>query len=83
MRTVNSCFLQCVFVLNCLHHTSYLPRGTIHAPYTEGESSIHLTIGIDGDFVWSDVLKGLWRTGGMVSGTGLDEYLKCLPNRLR
>ena len=38
----------------------YLPRGTPHAPVTEaGNGSVHLTVGLLGDFIWEDYLKGL------------------------
>jgi uncharacterized RmlC-like cupin family protein len=38
----------------------YLPRGTPHAPATEDDAgSVHLTVGLLGDFTWEDYLKGL------------------------
>ena len=43
----------------------YMPRGTIHAPETIQDRSVHLTVGIDGDFTWRDFLTGVARTGNM------------------
>mmetsp|Transcript_27061 Transcript_27061/g.43495 ORF Transcript_27061/g.43495 Transcript_27061/m.43495 type:complete len:224 (+) Transcript_27061:847-1518(+) len=60
----------------------YMPRGTIHAPRTTASNhSVHLTIGIDGDFTWGDFLKGVRRTGGLKSNDALAAYFDCLPGR--
>jgi len=60
----------------------YMPRGTIHAPATHKNSSVHLTVGIDGDFTWGDFFKGVARSGGFEKPReSLSTLFTCLPQR--
>ena len=56
----------------------YMPRGTVHAPRTAGQASLHLTVGFDGDFTWMDFLKGLWKTKAIANPAA---YVTCLQER--
>lgn len=61
----------------------YLPRGTPHAPVTEeGAGSVHLTVGLLGDFIWEDYLKGL-RIASLVDFDQheLQELVQCFDRR--
>lgn len=58
----------------------YLPRGTIHEPHTTSSASVHLTIGMDGDFRWMDFIHGLVRTGISTAEEGR-EMAQCIHPR--
>lgn len=61
----------------------YLPRGTPHAPVTEGASgSVHLTVGLLGDFTWEDYLKGLSiATPAQLDQQELPTLVQCFDRR--
>ena len=61
----------------------YLPRGTPHAPATEdGAGSVHLTVGLLGDFTWEDYLKGLTiATPVYLDQQELPTLVQCLDRR--
>ena len=70
----------------------YLPRGVPHAPYTEpsgdpsgggpGANSVHWTIGLLGDFIWEDYLKGLTiATPGQLDPSQLPVVSECVDPR--
>ena len=68
----------------------YLPRGVPHAPFTEpdpigpdaGRNSVHWTIGLLGDFIWEDYLKGLTiATPSALDPSELPTVIDCVDPR--
>ena len=61
----------------------YLPRGTPHATVTEdARGSVHLTVGLLGDFTWEDYLKGLTiATPAQLDQQELPTLVQCFDRR--
>ncbi|KJE96162.1 hypothetical protein CAOG_06525 [Capsaspora owczarzaki ATCC 30864] len=49
-------YMNCTDILLTPGDVLYLPRGTIHSPYTIGNMSMHLTFGLSAAFPWQAVM---------------------------